>query len=82
MNIATKMAAAAAALIQDNADEIGNLLTSSPGGKLTVGISCKLTLIGGKTSGKLKISYSKKHSDEEEFVTDDPNQPELMGGGE
>ena len=82
MNIATKMAAAAAELIQSNADDIASLLASSPGGKLTVGISCKLTLIGGKTSGKLKISYSKKHSDEEEFVTDDPNQPELIGGGE
>lgn len=82
MNIATKMAAAAAALIQDNADEIGNLLTSSPDGKLTVSIGCKLTIIGGKTNGKLKISYSQKHSDEEEFMTDDPKQPELIGGEE
>lgn len=82
MSIETKLAAAVAELVRANSAEIETGLAESKDGKLTVSISCKLTQVGGKTNGKVKIAFSQKHSDEDEFMTDDPNQPELIGGGQ
>lgn len=75
------MAAQAAELIRSNADQLASELAQST--KLSVSLSFKLVVLGeAKVNGKAKIGWIRKFHDEDEFLTKDPNQPELPGGGE
>lgn len=71
-------------LVDGNIDGIANEVAQSDDGNLTVSFSVKLTLTGLRVAGVGKIGYSRKFTDESEFLTPDPNQPSLPlgeGGG-
>jgi hypothetical protein len=64
-------------LVDGNIDGIANEVAQSDDGNLTVSFSVKLTLNGLRVAGVGKIGYSRKFTDESEFLTPDPNQPPL-----
>ena len=67
-------------LVDGNIDGIANEVAQSDDGNLTVSFSVKLTLTGLRVAGVGKIGYSRKFTDESEFLTPDPNQPPLPFG--
>jgi hypothetical protein len=69
-------------LVDGNIDGIANEVAQSDDGNLTVSFSVKLTLNGLRVAGVGKIGYSRKFTDESEFLTPDPNQPSLPLGEE
>jgi hypothetical protein len=64
-------------LVDGNIDGIANEVAQSDDGNLTVSFSVKLTLSCMRVAGTGRISYSRKFTDESEFMTPDPNQPPL-----
>ena len=82
--LADEIKKALSGLIDDNIDGIANEVANAEDGALSVSFSVKLTLTGLRVAGVGKIGYSRKFSDESEFITPDPNQPTLPGveGGE
>ena len=60
-----------------NIAKITEELLESENGKMTVGFSIKLSLNNGRVAGVGGLSYSRKFTDEIEFITDDPKQGNL-----
>lgn len=77
--LADEIKKALSGLIDDNIDGIANEVANAEDGSLSVSFSVKLTLSGLRVAGVGKIGYSRKFSDESEFITPDPNQPTLPG---
>lgn len=77
--LADEIKKALSGLIDDNIDGIANEVANAEDGALSVSFSVKLTLTGLRVAGVGKIGYSRKFSDESEFITPDPNQPTLPG---
>jgi hypothetical protein len=69
-------------LVDGNIDGIANEVAQSDDGNLTVSFSVKLTLNGLRVAGVGKIGYSRKFTDESEFLTPDPQQATLPLGEE
>ena len=65
--------------IRNQTAGIANEVANAEDGALSVSFSVKLTLTGLRVAGVGKIGYSRKFSDESEFITPDPNQPTLTG---
>lgn len=66
-------------LVDSNIDGIANEVAQSEDGNLSVSFSVKLTLSGLRVAGVGKIGYSRKFTDEAEFITPDPQQQDLPG---
>jgi hypothetical protein len=69
-------------LVDGNIDGIASEVAQSEDGNLTVSFSVKLTLTGLRVAGVGKIGYSRKFTDESEFLTPDPQQATLPLGEE
>ena len=66
-------------LINANVSGIAEELRDDVGSKLTVSISCKLTIVGGKLHAGSSIAYSRKFKDDVEGTVDlDKNQLKLI----
>jgi len=77
--LASEIKTALSALVDGNIDGIANEVANAEDGSLSVSFSVKLTLTGLRVAGVGKIGYSRKFTDESEFITQDPNQPTLPG---
>lgn len=66
-------------LVAGNVTGIATELIHADDGTLTVGFSLKLNLTGNRVAGTGAISYSRKFKDEIDFITPDPDQPQLPG---
>lgn len=66
-------------LVAGNVTGIATELIHADDGTLTVGFSLKLNLSGKRVAGTGALSYSRKFKDEIEFITPDPDQPDLPG---
>jgi len=77
--LASEIKTALSGLVDGNIDGIANEVANAEDGSLSVSFSVKLTLTGLRVAGVGKIGYSRKFTDESEFLTPDPNQPTLPG---
>lgn len=69
-------------LVDGNIDGIANEVANAEDGTLSVSFGVKLTLSGLRVSGVGKIGYSRRFTDEAEFITPEPNQGNLpLEGG-
>lgn len=76
-----KLIEALTGMVNENTPGIVEEITAADDGKLTVGMSVKLTLHNGRVHGDGSLGYSRKFKAECEFVTEDPAQMELAEGG-
>lgn len=64
-------------LVAGNVTGIVKELTDAEDGTLAVSVGMKLSLSGNRVACALSLSYSRKFKDETEFITPDPDQPDL-----
>ena len=78
-NLQPKLEASVRELIANNIAAFTAELQSAEDGKLTVGVSMKLSLSNNRVSCVADMTYSRKFKDQSEFITQDPNQLEIEG---
>ena len=77
--LASEIKTALSGLVDGNIDGIANEVANAEDGSLSVSLSVKLTLTGLRVAGVGKIGYSRKFTDESDFITPEPEQLGLPG---
>jgi hypothetical protein len=75
--LSANLIASFSSCVQENIDGITDEITASADGKLSLSVPIKLQLTSGRIAGCGQVSYSRKFSDEFEFITEDPHQQPL-----
>lgn len=77
--LASEIKTALSGLVDGSIDGIANEVANAEDGSLSVSFSVKLTLTGLRVAGIGKIGYSRKFTDESDFITPEPAQLGLPG---